>query len=1070
MPSYTSKLKLRLIDEKEYFADEAFNAAINDADNKLVGVSHLSSAQHWDEWKPNKAYSIGDIVRYKALLGGQYVKCVVAGISGSSEPTNNVTGSNVKDGTVEWAVLSLADLLFDSTKIDIWLSSSNYKRGQVALYNNCLYRCKTPHTSSSSFDLDASLWQEVKASVGFWKPLVYYYVDDIVVNDGLIYKNNVAHVSDSTFSSTEEANWVLIGGAGGISSWQSSETYNEGQLVINDGIVYKVNSKHTSSSSFSADIANWDILNAGLNDWATSVYYPVGIVVLANNKIYQCKSAHTSTTFTADIANWQEISGYRIVIDDWKANTGYIVGDLCANDKKIYRCTIKHTSGTLFDAVEEANWEELSPTINEITDWKASTSYNAKDIVINDNALYRCKTAHTSTSDFATDALTYWVKLSGANAVSVWASSKPYEEGQLVIYNNQLFRANTSHASSATFDLDGAKWNLLESNIGEYKANVYYPIGTAVIYNNVLFKCKVAHNSTSTFNRDNWTRIDNNNPLVKDWTASTYYYVNDIVLYGNQLYRCNVNHISSNFSADKANWKFIANNALDYHADTFYVAGSIVEYNGKLYRAKKDCTDVIFDMTNWELVSRSIEEWKAYDSRLISLINFEPGQYVSVFNGKGSGLAFYDLGKRLNYYVAGGHPDSTINTGMDGYNSQHSVYAAGGGFATTIIYTDDMDSYVGTKDFTFDFFAKTGTGDNLSIFGTSIPLGLTINTWQHVACVYDYTSNTVDVWIDGKYLSNVAITGTSRISLWELSHFDNLRFREGKSYTAGDDFTVPEPSEFDYNKLRNYQYITGDFVEHEGIIYKCIEAETDFNFDKSKWQHVGSVIPDWLPETYYYQYQMVLSNGLLYRCNNSHTSSIVFDVLEKANWGIVSNDDILIHEWATGTPYVKYAVVVYNNKLYWCLSDHTSATLFDNDLADGKWLLLTGGSSGGGGGSGYTQKTLMDIVAPKTFEFTIAETTDFNLAPVEVLKFKAGNSDVVQDVLTFDVSDGTMFSVDGISSENSPYALYKDGRLYLATEYTYKHGSAVGCGSGYVTISDEIDLSNFKSVDSVGVV
>lgn len=542
------------------------------------------------------------------------------------------------------------------------------------------------------------------------------------------------------------------------------------------------------------------------------------------------------------------------------------------------------------------------------------------------------------------------------------------------------------------------------------------------------------------------------------------------MLYGNQLYRCNANHASSNFSADKANWKVIANNTLAYHTDTFYVAGSIVEYNGKLYRAKRDCTDVIFDMTNWELVSRSIEEWKAYDSSLISLINFEPGQYVSVFNGKGSGLAFYDLGKKLNYYVAGGYSDSALNTGADGYNSPYSVYASGGGFATTIIYTDDMDSYAGTKDFTFDFFAKTGTGDNLSVFGTSIPLGLTVNVWQHVACVYDYTSNSVDVWVDGKYLSNVMITGTSRISLWELSHYDNLRFREGKSYTAGADFKVPEPREFDYNKLRNYQYIIGDFVEHEGIVYKCIEADTDFYFDRNKWQHVGSVIPDWLPEMYYYKYQMVLSNGLLYRCNNSHTSSTVFDVLEKANWDIVSNDDILIHEWTTGTPYVKYAVVVYDNKLYWCLSDHTSATLFDSDLADGKWLLLTGSSSGGGGGSGYTQRTLMDVIAPKTFEFNIAETTDFNLAPVEVLKFRAGDSDVVQDVLTFDISDGTMFSVDGISSENSPYALYKDGRLYLATEYTYKHGSAVECGSGYVTISDEIDLSNFKSVDSVEVV
>lgn len=1067
----TSNLNIKLIQPTDRFSDDAFNSVIEDIDIKVVGVSHLTSGAHFEVWTKSTSYQKGDVVRTPFLRSNQYLECLVGGTSGSSCPTDNIQGTRINDNDITWVIKALG--VVDTSTVSLWTSNWDYVRGNIVIYNNCLYRCKTPHTSSSSFDLDASYWQEVKASIGLWKPLVYYYVDDIVVNDGLIYKNNVAHVSDSTFSSTEEANWELIGGAGGgISSWQSSEAYNEGQLVINDGIIYKVKSKHTSSSSFSADIANWDILNAGLNDWATSVYYPVGIVVLANNKIYQCTKAHTSTTFTADIANWQEISGYRIVIDDWKANTGYIVGDLCANDKKIYRCTIKHTSGTLFDKAEKANWEELSPTINEINDWKSNTSYNAKDIVINDNALYRCKTAHTSTSSFATDALTYWDKLSGANSVDVWASGKSYDVGQLVVYNNQLFRANVSHASSATFDLDGAKWNLLESNIGEYKANVYYPIGTSVIYNNALFKCKVAHNSTSTFNRDNWTRIDTNNPLVKDWATSTYYYANDVVLYANQLYRCNTSHTSNNFSADRANWAVIANNNLAYHTDRFYVAGSIVEYNGKLFRAKKDCIDVIFDMANWELVSKSIEEWKAYDSRLISLINFEPSQYVSVFNGKGSGLAFYDLGKRLNYYVAGGHPDSAINTGTDGYNSQYSVYASGGGFATTRIYTDDMDSYAGTKDFTFDFFAKSDTAGSISIFGTSIPLGLTVNTWQHVACVYDYTSNSVDTWVDGKYLSNTVITGTSRISLWELSHYDNLRFREGKSYTAGDDFTVPEPSEFDYNKLRNYQYVIGDFVEHEGVIYKCIEAETDFDFDRDKWQHVGSIIPDWLPDTYYYKYQMVLSNGLLYRCNSSHISNSVFDVLEKANWDVVSNRDILIHEWVSGTPYVKYAVVVYNDKLYWCLSDHISATLFDNDLADGKWLLLTGSSSGSGGGSGiaYTQKILMNVTAPKTYEIKIAETTDFCFPPVEVLKFKAGQTDVVVDALTFDLSDGKLFEVEGISSENSPYALYDNGKLYLNTEYEYKHGSATSCGNGYVTISDEIDLSNFKSVKSVEVV
>ena len=506
----TPKLKIPLLQPTDRVGVSSLNKPLEAMDDLLVGISHLTSNMHWAMWEKSTVYNKDDVVRWEKLGSGQYARCVIGGTSGTTEPTINTTGSTLVEGTVSWVIESLGSA---NSTIDFWLDMVTYDRGQIVIYNNCLYRCKTPHTSSSSFDLDYSKWMELKTSVRIWSPSVYYYENDTALVDGSLYLCITAHVSESTFNSTEEAYWEVIGGAGGISIWQDNKSYNEGQIVSYNNILYRANSKHTSTASFSADIANWDIVNAGLNSWATGVYYPAGIIVIANNKIYQCITAHTSTTFTADEVNWQEISGYRIVIDDWKDTTDYVIGDLCAHDKKIYRCTVKHTSGAKFDSIEEANWEELSPTINEITDWKSSTSYNAKDIVINDNALYRCKTAHTSTSDFATDALTYWVKLSGANAVSVWTSSKSYDEGQLVVYNNQLFRANVSHASSATFDLDGAKWNLLESNIGEYKANVYYPIGTAVIYNNALFKCKVAHNSTGTFNRDNWTRIDNNNPL-----------------------------------------------------------------------------------------------------------------------------------------------------------------------------------------------------------------------------------------------------------------------------------------------------------------------------------------------------------------------------------------------------------------------------------------------------------------------------------------------------------------------------------------------------------------------------
>ena len=1067
MAIMTPKLKIPLLQPTDRAGVNSLNRPLEAMDDLLVGVSHLTSNMHWAMWEKSTSYNKDDVVRWEKLGSGQYARCVIGGTSGTTEPTINTTGSTLVEGTVSWVIESLGSA---NSTIDFWLDMVTYDKGQIVIYNNCLYRCKTPHTSSSSFDLDYSKWTEIKTSVRIWNPSVYYYENDTALVDGSLYLCITAHVSESTFNSTEEAYWEIIGGAGGISVWQDNKSYNEGQLVSYNNILYKANAKHTSTASFSADIANWDILNAGLNSWATSVYYPAGITVIANNKIYQCIKAHTSTTFTADEANWQEISGYRIVIDDWKANTEYVVGDLCANDKKIYRCTIKHTSGTLFDNTEKANWEELSPTINEINDWKSNTSYNAKDIVINDNALYRCKTAHTSTSSFATDALTYWDKLSGANSVGVWASGKSYDEGQLVVYNNQLFRANVSHASSATFDLDGAKWNLLESNIGEYKANVYYPIGTAVIYNNALFKCKVAHNSTSTFNRDNWTRIDSNNPLVKDWATSTYYYANDIVLYANQLYRCKTNHTSSNFSADKTNWTLLRSGDITFRPNIYYYAGDIVEYNGNFYKCRYSNSYTTFSEIHWEKISRTVETWKPcyYSDSLISLITFTPDTYIKGSTSDGA-LAFSDLSHAVDFYFySGGFANSVLQFNNTGGYDDYCVSLSSSSGALT---TSSLGIYKDARDFTMDFFVDTSTY-TVSMFGGSIALSSTVTVdWHYILIQYNSTSNTADAWMDGIYAGNFALGNATIISLTGASaSFDNIRFTNNILYATTDSVPIPPTSVYELgNNYRYYTYNTGDFVEYEGVLYRCLTDDSDTVFVPKKWQQVANIVLTWTPNVYYFVGQLVMDGQTLLRCIEAHTSGADLDNAEYTKWEIIADNKILIKDWETNKKYYADNVVFSDNILYRCTANHTSGS-FNTDLSNGYWVKVSGGSGGGSGTSNYSQMVLMNVTAPKTYEIKIAETTDFCFPPVEVLKFKAGQTDVVVDALTFDLSDGKLFEVEGISSENSPYALYKDGRLYLATEYKYKHGSAVGCGSGYVTISDEIDLSNFKSVDSVEVV
>ena len=556
----------------------------------------------------NTTYKENDIIFFE----GAILKVTVAGTTDSTLKAIRTflatakTGDTIVSGT---ATLKLMSLTVDIV-IEDWKSKTNYIVNNVVMNDNKLYRCTKAHTSTTDIYADIANWEYI-APFHDWKTSTQYVLNDIVINDKKIYRCTTAHTSTNTF---DETKWEEISALENtIRPWATKTDYKANDLIYIDNVLYKCNTAHTSTA-FSADVSKWDNMYSNIRDFADNTFYKKGSYVLYNNDIYKALKDTTGDIDDHANSDWQKITNtQKPSIETWRTGTEYKKNEIVVYNEKIYRCTIKHTSGTLFDNVEKANWEELSPTINEITDWKSNTSYNAKDIVINDNALYRCKTAHTSTSSFATDALTYWDKLSGANSVDVWASGKSYDVGQLVVYNNQLFRANVSHASSVTFDLDGTKWNLLESNIGEYKANVYYPIGTSVIYNNALFKCKVAHNSTSTFNMDNWTRIDNNNQLVKDWEVSTAYTLGQFVTHNNILYKCNTAHTSdsTSFDTDIAKWDKIGSSIDQWKANTPYRINDLVIYANKLYSCDINHTSAnAIDLSKWTLIGdEGIKDW-----------------------------------------------------------------------------------------------------------------------------------------------------------------------------------------------------------------------------------------------------------------------------------------------------------------------------------------------------------------------------------------------------------------------------------------------------------------------------
>ena len=122
MPSGTNtpKLDLLRVQATWQFGDVAFNRVIDDMDNKLVGIAHLSSPMHWTEWKAETTYAKGDVVRYPSLKSHQYAVCL--SVSGTTDteaniPTNNITGSIITDGTIQWEISSSCKPNFYCTTI-----------------------------------------------------------------------------------------------------------------------------------------------------------------------------------------------------------------------------------------------------------------------------------------------------------------------------------------------------------------------------------------------------------------------------------------------------------------------------------------------------------------------------------------------------------------------------------------------------------------------------------------------------------------------------------------------------------------------------------------------------------------------------------------------------------------------------------------------------------------------------------------------------------------------------------------------------------------------------------------
>ena len=142
--------------------------------------------------------------------------------------------------------------------------------------------------------------------------------------------------------------------------------------------------------------------------------------------------------------------------------------------------------------------------------------------------------------------------LYSSNKILDWKPKKGYNKGEMVYYDNILYRAKANITSGTDFTQEQNNWELVCTQIPEWTSSCYYVQGAIVEYNNKIYKCK-ATNSDVAFTESNWTNIGGGSS-VEEWKPKKQYNNNDLVINDNKLYLCIQKNMSTDSFEDDANY------------------------------------------------------------------------------------------------------------------------------------------------------------------------------------------------------------------------------------------------------------------------------------------------------------------------------------------------------------------------------------------------------------------------------------------------------------------------------------------------------------------------------------
>lgn len=334
-------------------------------------------------------------------------------------------------------------------------------------------------------------------------------------------------------------------------SWNSSKTYQAGELIGYNGIWYRCLQAHSNRTPIGDVSSHWAPEYVP-SVWDSTTTYAQQDLVFHNGSWYRAKNTNINTP-PPNVSDWTAISavnkdsttgisGVQDAVVNWFGtwyrwngggwdtsppiawrwqNTGmaYQFNDLVCYNNIWYRyiSATPTSAGSSYSnpGSDSARW---TPQANMWAWNSGGLIYQQGDAVSSGGQWYRCLRSHTSSTSLTTTNATYWVNT--PRYVPEWSSARQYSQNDAVRHNGVWYLSlqNSNINQNPATDSDNSHWIGANTTNASYTWNstTSYSVGAYRCYGGLWYRCSSAHTNKSPNDSGFWTATWSNS-----WGVST---------------------------------------------------------------------------------------------------------------------------------------------------------------------------------------------------------------------------------------------------------------------------------------------------------------------------------------------------------------------------------------------------------------------------------------------------------------------------------------------------------------------------------------------------------------------